>query len=389
MNILYITHCDPRSTDFGSAQRSHLLWKALQEKGTVYTVYNVGPQDPNRVFDAEARIAAVTFLSPNRLVRACQILFGRYCAPAEWPFRSRSFILGQIPWKDVHFDCVVTRYLRTAAQAAAWKIAPLYVDIDDLPSESFATIRRGRYPWPVGALLQKVVTSWQRHVLRKCRGTWIANADQVGEVARICSCRALPNLAIEPAADYDCNGPQKMKLMTVGLMGYEPNYQGVDRFLDTCWPAIHARFPDMTYAIAGGGLSDSLRAKWSAMPNVHVLGYVKDLDALYAESLAVVTPIRSGAGTCIKVIEAALHGRKILATPFAVRGLSDDECESLRICRCEESSTMIPVLEKLAACRDRSAVQKCIVDAARRANSYEAFSRQVHLVGRDFILLKK
>lgn len=38
MNILYITHCDPRSTDFGSAQRSHLLWKALQEKGTVYTV---------------------------------------------------------------------------------------------------------------------------------------------------------------------------------------------------------------------------------------------------------------------------------------------------------------------------------------------------------------
>ena len=38
-----------------------------------------------------------------------------------------------------------------------------------------------------------------------------------------------------------------------------------------------------------------------------------------------------GAGTCIKVIEACMHGRKVIATRFAVRGISQTDTESLGI----------------------------------------------------------
>ena len=377
MNILYITHCDPRRTDFGSAQRSHLMWKALKRLGTVYTIYNIGPDDPKKVFDNTEHIASVSLLSPNLIVKILQVLCVRYLAPAEWPFRSRKFIQSKLPWKNVEFDCVVTRYLRTAAQTAAWKIAPLYVDIDDLPSESFATIRRGAHSTIVGWFLQKIVDAWQRFVLRKCRATWIANGDQVAEVQKLCTCSSLPNLAMPPSADYVRNGRQKQQLMTVGLMGYEPNYQGVDWFLEACWPEIHRHFPEMTYAIAGGGLSNEFKAKWATLPNVRVLGFVDDLDALYSESLAVVTPIRSGAGTCIKVIEAALHGRSVLATPFAVRGLDTVLQKNLGICSTERPEEMVAILEQLRLDSQRSLRQDEQAQAAMVYNSPNGFAQVI------------
>ena len=266
MNILFITHCHPGRTDFGAAQRSHLLWKALQNIGTVYTVYNVGPHDPNRQIDSRLLVAGVPFLSPILPVRLIQVLVARYFAPIEWPFRSMKYILGQIPWKEVSFDCVVTRYIKNAAQTSAWNIAPLCVDIDDLPSEVFSTVHAKRWPGIVGEFLKIVVAGWQRYILRKCAVSWIANPNQTKSIVDICPCFSLRNLAQGPSSKYLFYGCQKFQLMTVGLMGYEPNYQGVDWFLDNCWTLIRARFPSLIYVIAGGGTPDVLRDKWSTIP---------------------------------------------------------------------------------------------------------------------------
>lgn len=377
MNILYMPTADPRRTDYGTAMRSHLMWKALRRIGTVYTVYNVGPTDPKTVFDLDDRIASAVFLSPNPLVKVAQVLFGRLCPPAAWPFRSARFVTSRIPWKGVAFDCVVVRYLQTAALTAAWKIAPLYVDIDDLPSESFATIRRPRKGRLAGMLLQFVVNAWQRFVLRKCRGTWIANAEQAPFVSRIVPCATLPNQALEPGPGYVRNGRQKRQLMTVGLMSYEPNYQGVDWFLETCWPAISAKFPDLEYAIAGGGLSDALKVKWSALPNVRVLGFVADLDGLYAESAAVVAPILAGAGTCVKVVEAALRGRAVLATPFAVRGFDGETRRLLGFRVATIASEMVTAVAHLLDNPERAAAQDRMAEAARAYNSFDRFVKEV------------
>ncbi len=380
MNILYITHGDPRRTDFGSAQRSYLLWKALRRLGTVYTVYNVGNFDPDATFDEGERIAAVRFGSPHRIVVALNVLLSWFCAPVEWPFRSRRFIRSRIPWKGVAFDCVVVRYLGMTAMTAAWKLAPrLYVDIDDLPTEVFATIWQEQQVRPLRGLLRRVVNVWQRFMLRRCRGTWIANGAQVAEVAATCPCRELRNLALAPSAAYVRNGAPRRRLMTIGYMGYEPNWQGVDWFLRTCWPALRARFPDLEYAVAGGGLDEAHTAEWSAVAGVKVLGYVKDLEALYAESLAVVAPIRAGAGTCIKVLEAALYGRAILATPFAVRGLDATQCDALGLTVSERPDDYVAALAALIAedAAARAARQDRIAAAAQTLNSFDRFAQSV------------
>ena len=135
--------------------------------------------------------------------------------------------------------------------------------------------------------------------------------------------RALPNIAREPGSRYCLDGRQEALLLTVGLMSYSPNFQGVDWFVQNIWPTFYAEHPDFTYYVVGRGAPQNLANSWSRVPGVKVLGFVDDIDSLYEKSIAVVSPVLSGAGTCIKVIEAGLRGRKVFATSVAARGIQD------------------------------------------------------------------
>lgn len=54
--------------------------------------------------------------------------------------------------------------------------------------------------------------------------------------------------------------------------------------------------------------------------NVKLLGHVPDLAEVYSAAQAVILPIYYGAGVKVKVAEALLHGKQVLATPLALRG---------------------------------------------------------------------
>ena len=51
------------------------------------------------------------------------------------------------------------------------------------------------------------------------------------------------------------------------------------------------------------------------------MGFVSDLRGLYARSRVVCAPILSGAGTRIKIIEAAMYGKPTVATRIGAEGL--------------------------------------------------------------------
>ena len=378
MNILFITHCDPRDTNFGSAQRSHHLWEALKKFGDVYTVYNVGTAEIP-VNDEVHKIRSACFAPKGFWALHVFSFINGKLAPFVWPFRRWQYLRYKMPWKDVAFDMIVVRYLGNVALTNAWKFGKVYVDVDDLPSESFNTIRRRRMPPPFGWMGSMLVSWWQKYILKKCKAAWIASPDQVEEISCICPCTALPNLPLPVSDAYKVNGAQKEQIMTVGLMSYEPNCQGVNWFVDNVWPVIRARFGNLKYKICGKGVPPSLQAKWSKRPGVVVAGFVKDIDKVYEESIAVVTPIWSGAGTCIKVLEAALRGRKIFATPFAVRGLGKDVCDALRICICSKPSNMaIGISDWIESeLRSRESEQLLILGSGEKLFAKEAFKSAV------------
>lgn len=378
MNILYITDSDPRETGYGAAQRTYWLWLALKRIGTVYTVSNVGHEIALSK-DEKERIASWRLASSFRPFRTAQAFFANVASPMVWPFKFSRSIYAKLPWRDVKFDAVVVRYLHWAETSRAWQFGQLYVDIDDLPTEAYEKIFRKNHRGFTGWLWGKFVPLWQARLLRKCHGAWVSNPMQVECVQKFTSCLSLPNLPMPPKASYVMNGRQKRQLMTVGLMGYQPNYEGVDWFVDNVWPEVRRRYPDLTYAVVGGGVPKQLAKKWKTIAGVEVRGFVEDLDALYEQSLAVVAPIFLGAGTCIKVAEAVIRGRKLFATKVALRGYEASWILDSKISEFKDADDFVRELTAFIALKDdgRDALQMQIFEASQNGCAFESFANQV------------
>ena len=82
---------------------------------------------------------------------------------------------------------------------------------------------------------------------------------------------------------------------------------------------VRARVPDASVAVVGA--YDTRLADLADHDGVEVAGAVADLTPWYASADVVVVPLREGAGTRIKVLEAFAHRRPVVATPAAVAGL--------------------------------------------------------------------
>lgn len=328
MNILYVALDDPRLTNCGSCQRTHFLWEALKRLGTVYTV--VGSSDAGEdPIDVGDNIHLVRYQPKSALTRLAVRWFRRFTKYGSWPFRNVQEFRRRIGWADIRFDVVVVRCLGATASAMAWKIAPTYVDIDDMPLLAFRNFLVKTLPFGCRTIGHVLMKWWQGYVLRKCVGVWVVKSEDEVYLPKRLPRAVLPNLARPAPASYRIGGRQEQLLMSVGLMGYSPNYQGVDWFVENVWKKFQAKHPGWRYAIAGRGAPGSYCQRWSSVPGVDVMGFVDDLDELYERSTAVVAPIFSGAGTCIKIVESALHGRRTFVTPFAVRGITAGDLERL------------------------------------------------------------
>jgi glycosyltransferase involved in cell wall biosynthesis len=109
-------------------------------------------------------------------------------------------------------------------------------------------------------------------------------------------------------------------VLFVGTLGYGPNIDAVKWFAETILPLIWRENPDVRFTVAGygsaGALADVLRD-----PRCAVHESPADLAPLYAAAAVVVTPVRIGGGTRIKILEALARGRAVVSTTFAAEGL--------------------------------------------------------------------
>ncbi len=133
---------------------------------------------------------------------------------------------------------------------------------------------------------------------------------------------ALPNAIRVPrpsAGSSPTDRPGRDKLLFVGNLTYEPNIDAAIRIVDEILPAVRRRRPTATVTLVGR--HDGRLDRLADHEGVTLTGQVEDLAPQYAEADVVVAPLRLGAGTRIKVLEAMAHQRPVVATPLAVAGL--------------------------------------------------------------------
>ena len=369
--------------------RSALMWQALQSVGEVETVV-VTPYGEPYVRQMD-KIRCVRLRSVFRVSWKFSILqlLSAFPEQMDWAFLDRSEILERLGCTCDDYDCVVVRSGRVATWTAAWKIAPLYLDLDDLPSEVYQTTKMpqtSRFKGKVHLILERW---WERFIARQCAGVWLAYPEKYDALPKSGCKDVLRNIGLVPSSKYRSDRYPEKAIVTIGTFGHEPNRAGIDWFLLEVWPQVLAIFPNMELRIAGRmpEAHRALSARWASMPGVRVMGFVDDLDTFYESALCTLAAVKTGSGTSVKVIESALFGRTCFATPFATRGLDSESKRKLGVVEFKTADDFVKSLEVLLSenVRDREHRSRAIQSYANKEFTFAGFKNSVA----DFLFSKE
>lgn len=101
-----------------------------------------------------------------------------------------------------------------------------------------------------------------------------------------------------------------------GNFDYPPNREAMKEIVE----AIAPNLPEFHFTIAGSGLLK----KSTDIPNIDYILNPKKMETHFLSADFLIAPIRFGAGTRLKVLEAMNFGTVVVATKFAVEGLQID-----------------------------------------------------------------
>ncbi len=307
MRTLLVTPASPFALDSGAAQRTALLHAALGRLGRC-DVLVLAPGTETRVLPAEDRRVALQ-------AQWKSLPLGADGYARHEPLTrlvARHLDLGA-------YDVVVGRYLTPVAKLALPRGVPTVVDLDDVCYRYDASCG-----WSGPALAARA-KAWLKQsavttALPRFDAFFFVSALDRARFAQAAGA-ILPNIPyrrpVTPAF-----GAAGTTVLFVGSLWYEPNREGVERFLARAWPRVRAARPEARLLLAGAAPAAD-RARWAAHPGVAAPGFVDDLEAAYRDAALAVAPVWCGGGTNIKVLEAFAHGRACVTTRFCAQAFGD------------------------------------------------------------------
>ena len=109
-------------------------------------------------------------------------------------------------------------------------------------------------------------------------------------------------------------------ILFFGAINYYPNTEGLLFFLDEVFPLVKRAHPSAKLTIVGQQPPPAIAAR--AAEDVIVTGLVDDVRPYLERAAVVITPLRIGGGTRLKIVEAMAMGKAIVATRLGAEGLN-------------------------------------------------------------------
>jgi len=168
----------------------------------------------------------------------------------------------------------------------------------------------------------------ERRFLGDADEVWAPTASERDEIAAFggrARCLVVPNLVdVARLPDLSLVASDDDTLLFVGNFAYAPNANAAARLVDAVLPAIRRTRPRARLLLVGGGLPPALRARAAAAGGVETPGFVADLAPWYRRAAVVLLPVREGAGSLFKTLEALALGKATVGFAEAYRGIERD-----------------------------------------------------------------
>jgi glycosyltransferase involved in cell wall biosynthesis len=119
-------------------------------------------------------------------------------------------------------------------------------------------------------------------------------------------------------------------VLFVGSLDVRMNQEAVEWFAQSAWPSIRQKHPDARFRIVGRNPTRRVE-RLDNIAGVELVGEVPSVVPHYESAAVVVTPLRFGGGTKIKVLEALSAGRPLVATPESLTGIPLEDGEHAKV----------------------------------------------------------
>ena len=136
--------------------------------------------------------------------------------------------------------------------------------------------------------------------------------------------------AIQQKPDRQGDAPAPTRLIFVGSMDYHANIHAVVDFAKDVWPAIHRRFPQLTFTIVGRDPAEEVQ-QLKSIAGIEVTGTVEDVRPYYREALASLVPLKIGGGSRLKILESMAAGVPVVSTTLGAEGLEVEDGKDIII----------------------------------------------------------
>jgi glycosyltransferase involved in cell wall biosynthesis len=323
--ILFVTACWPHGRWSGTHFRTLQIARALKSVGDVHlcVAENGTPdqavrQRTEEEFQVEsvARLQVAPRMAGSQRLRELvnprrMSLYG-FVVEAS----SRARLLGLLE----SFDLIWVHNLYVADIFNQWRWPRSVLDIDDLPSTYAETVWQTEPA--MGKRLQaglRMLMCARREKLLRERFTTLAVCSEADRrrLHRIDSVHVIPNGFERPTADPTPVPASPPRIGFIGQPGYMPNRQGMSWFVQNCWPRIKKAVPGARLRIVGKG-SESINEVEGS--DVDRLGWIEDPAAEIATWSMMIVPIRTGAGTRVKIAEAFSRKCPVVSTTLGAFG---------------------------------------------------------------------
>ena len=321
MQILFLTTILPRQQRMGSEVASQCLIEALRQDGhQVLTVGYMRQDDPFALEPTEVLVGQ-RYIETKRakwypLLWIC-LSFIRHLPYSGVKYYSQTYIDRlKFLLNQSSFDLVIIDHPQLA-----WLQPLLPVDQKLVMIAHNVEHDIYRHHAATGNPLMRWIYRREAHLIQQLEDHLATVADQIWALseqdakyfaqfgmAKTVTLARLSPIQLEP----------QPKLCDIGLIGswaWKPNEEGLRWFLERVSPYL----PGLSIQVAGRG-ADWLTEQY---PEIQYRGFVPDARVFMAQAKVVAIPTLSGSGIQIKTLDAIASGSRIVATPIALRGLTN------------------------------------------------------------------
>lgn len=330
MRWLFLSRWFPHPADNGSRLRILNLLRQLAARHTVHLIsFSSGPVSAQSWAALRAVCPQVATVpdQPYRpwSGRAVAGLFDLQPRSVRATFSPELAGLVRRAVRDYAFDGVIASEIDMAPYALSAP-APRRV-LEDLEVAVGQERRRQARSWP-GRLRAGLAWWKQARYVRGLLGAFdlctLVSESEAEKVLPLAPARArlavVPN-GVDLAAYRGAYPPPAPETVIYsGALTYSANFDAVDFFLREVWPRVRAALPAARLTVTGG-LEGVAVERLPHSPGVTYTGYLPDVRPAIAGHWASVVPLRLGAGTRLKILEALALGTPVVSTTKGAEGL--------------------------------------------------------------------